>query len=121
MSSPGGILRNRSGNNSKKGPGAIGKEASLDAIVSEARKNSKGEKSEWDYNLAFAIITVLGFATRFWGISHPNEVVFDEVHFGKFASYVSQAVLNAWRMHMPFHPPWPYFNTLYLAITVRAF
>ncbi|KAI9855091.1 MAG: hypothetical protein M1824_006299 [Vezdaea acicularis] len=101
MSSPGGILRNRSGNNSKKGPGAIGKEASLDAIVSEPRKNSKGEKSEWDYNLAFAIITVLGFATRFWGISHPNEVVFDEVHFGKFASYYLQRTYF-FDVHPPF-------------------
>ncbi|KFY42070.1 hypothetical protein V494_02612 [Pseudogymnoascus sp. VKM F-4513 (FW-928)] len=43
--------------------------------------------SEWDYKLAIAVITVLAFVTRFWGISHPNEVVFDEVHFGKFASY----------------------------------
>lgn len=39
--------------------------------------------SEWDYKLALVVITLLAFATRFWGISHPNEVVFDEVHFGK--------------------------------------
>jgi Dolichyl-phosphate-mannose-protein mannosyltransferase len=39
--------------------------------------------SEWDYKLALAIITALSFATRFLGISHPDEVVFDEVHFGK--------------------------------------
>jgi dolichyl-phosphate-mannose-protein mannosyltransferase len=38
---------------------------------------------EWDYKLALAVITVLAFITRFWGISHPNQVVFDEVHFGK--------------------------------------
>lgn len=38
---------------------------------------------EWDYRIALAIITLLAFITRFWGISHPNEVVFDEVHFGK--------------------------------------
>ena len=40
-------------------------------------------KSEWDYKLAGVIITALAFVTRFWGIGHPNEVVFDEVHFGK--------------------------------------
>ena len=40
-------------------------------------------KTEWDYKVALAIITVLAFITRFWGIGHPNEVVFDEVHFGK--------------------------------------
>jgi dolichyl-phosphate-mannose-protein mannosyltransferase len=39
--------------------------------------------SEWDYRLAITIITILAFVTRFWGISHPNQVVFDEVHFGK--------------------------------------
>lgn len=40
-------------------------------------------KSEWDYKATLAIITILAFITRFWGIGHPNEVVFDEVHFGK--------------------------------------
>ncbi|KAI4245012.1 MAG: hypothetical protein L6R42_010290, partial [Xanthoria sp. 1 TBL-2021] len=39
--------------------------------------------SEWDYKLALFIITAIAFITRFWGINHPNEVVFDEVHFGK--------------------------------------
>ena len=39
--------------------------------------------SEWDYKAALVVITILAFITRFWGISHPNEVVFDEVHFGK--------------------------------------
>lgn len=39
--------------------------------------------SEWDYWLAITILTVLAFATRFWRIDYPNEVVFDEVHFGK--------------------------------------
>lgn len=39
--------------------------------------------SAWDYKAALAVITVLAFITRFWGIGHPNEVVFDEVHFGK--------------------------------------
>ena len=39
--------------------------------------------SEWDYKAAIFVITILGFITRFWGIQHPNEVVFDEVHFGK--------------------------------------
>ena len=39
--------------------------------------------SEWDYKLALGLITLLAFITRFWGIGHPNEVVFDEVHFGK--------------------------------------
>jgi hypothetical protein len=39
--------------------------------------------SQWDFKVALVILTVLGFATRFYGITHPNSVVFDEVHFGK--------------------------------------
>ena len=42
--------------------------------------------SQWDYKAALAVITALAFITRFWGIGHPNEVVFDEVHFGKVRS-----------------------------------
>jgi hypothetical protein len=38
--------------------------------------------------IALGIITALAFFTRFYKLDHPNEVVFDEVHFGKFASYV---------------------------------
>lgn len=48
-------------------------------------KVPKKNEAEWDYRIAMAVITLLSFLTRFWGISHPNEVVFDEVHFGKVA------------------------------------
>jgi dolichyl-phosphate-mannose-protein mannosyltransferase len=40
-------------------------------------------QSEWDYRLAMTILTVLAFITRFYKISYPDQVVFDEVHFGK--------------------------------------
>jgi dolichyl-phosphate-mannose--protein O-mannosyl transferase len=43
--------------------------------------------------IALGIITALAFFTRFYKLDHPNEVVFDEVHFGKFASYVSFHIL----------------------------
>ncbi|TQS36798.1 hypothetical protein Golomagni_02742 [Golovinomyces magnicellulatus] len=59
---------------------------SEDVEVKVSLRNGN-EESEWDYKLALAVLTVLAFVTRFWGISHPSEVVFDEVHFGKFASY----------------------------------
>lgn len=49
------------------------------ALVSVKDSASK----DWDYKIAIGIITLLSFLTRFTGISHPNEVVFDEVHFGK--------------------------------------
>ena len=56
--------------------------ADLDALV-KANQANKKFGVEWDYRIALSIITLLAFITRFWGISHPNEVVFDEVHFGK--------------------------------------
>lgn len=40
-------------------------------------------KAEWDYRIACVILTIAAFVTRFWHIGHPNQVVFDEVHFGK--------------------------------------
>ena len=59
-----------------------GRDADLDALV-KANLENKSTGVEWDYRIAVSVITLLAFITRFWGISHPNEVVFDEVHFGK--------------------------------------
>lgn len=39
------------------------------------------------YNLWMYAVTLLALAVRFYKLSYPREVVFDEVHFGKFASY----------------------------------
>ncbi|KAE9373338.1 glycosyltransferase family 39 protein [Stipitochalara longipes BDJ] len=73
-----------------KEPAATGiaapRDPDLDALV-KANLEIKSPGVEWDYRIAITVITFLAFLTRFWGISHPNEVVFDEVHFGKFASY----------------------------------
>jgi dolichyl-phosphate-mannose-protein mannosyltransferase len=68
--------------------GAIDAETTQTANTEDAINQFKGVakeivQSEWDYKLALAVITILAFITRFWGISHPNQVVFDEVHFGK--------------------------------------
>ena len=41
------------------------------------------KSSEWQFRLGFTVVTALAFITRFWGIGHPDQVVFDEVHFGK--------------------------------------
>src|SRR4051794_6866993 len=60
---------------------AAPRDEELDALVKA--KLQLTTPVEWDYRIALAIITLAAFVTRFWGISHPNEVVFDEVHFGK--------------------------------------
>ncbi|GMM54671.1 hypothetical protein DAKH74_012870 [Maudiozyma humilis] len=46
------------------------------------------------------IITLLGLIVRVIRISYPDQVVFDEVHFGKFASYYLER-----RFFFDIHPP----------------
>ncbi|KAJ3333188.1 Protein O-mannosyltransferase 2, partial [Gonapodya sp. JEL0774] len=47
-----------------------------------------------------AILTLLGFATRLWAISWADFVVWDEAHFGKFASHYIQR-----QFYFDVHPP----------------
>ncbi|PCH44324.1 glycosyltransferase family 39 protein [Wolfiporia cocos MD-104 SS10] len=46
------------------------------------------------------LLTLTAFATRFYKLSHPDQVVFDEVHFGKFASYYIKR-----QYYFDVHPP----------------
>ncbi|KAF8847379.1 glycosyltransferase family 39 protein [Acephala macrosclerotiorum] len=80
---------------------AAPRDADLDALIKAAKSDNKSQAPEWDFRIALAVITLLAFVTRFWGISHPNEVVFDEVHFGKFASYYLQRTYF-FDVHPPF-------------------
>jgi dolichyl-phosphate-mannose-protein mannosyltransferase len=90
MSSPGGQVRQRNTKDKKRpttpNPESLSEKISEKvANVVEKAKPLKAQQtaSEWDYKLAISVITVLAFITRFWGIRHPDQVVFDEVHFGK--------------------------------------
>lgn len=85
MSSTPSSLRQRGAASSKKSSSKDGstKVTQNDALDILAKANAPGAGAQWDYKLALTVITLMGFATRFYGISHPNEVVFDEVHFGK--------------------------------------
>ncbi|KAJ5902373.1 hypothetical protein N7495_002901 [Penicillium taxi] len=93
MSSPSPSLRKRG--RKKETYAAVPSDDSLPIVSVQA------PKSEWDYWLAISILTVLAFATRFYRIDYPNEVVFDEVHFGKFASYYLQR-MYFFDVHPPF-------------------
>ena len=93
---PPGSLRQRNVGSSKKVVDvAVNDDQELDKLVKAAAAQKKGG-IEWDHTIALTVMTILGFITRFWGISHPNEVVFDEVHFGKV-----QSQPGAGRLTMP--------------------
>jgi dolichyl-phosphate-mannose-protein mannosyltransferase len=85
----GDSVRQRKGANGKRklspSPEPSGALAKDDLkIIALAKEDFQiAQKSEWDFKLALVVITVVAFITRFWGIRHPNQVVFDEVHFGK--------------------------------------
>ncbi|KAK4130428.1 glycosyltransferase family 39 protein [Trichocladium antarcticum] len=87
-STPQGTLRQRNvGGSTKKAKDGASSDAELDKLVTAPTAKPPSKGSERDYKIVFVFMTAFAFVTRFWGISHPNEVVFDEVHFGKFASY----------------------------------
>ena len=91
MASSGGPVRHRGGQTTKKNQLTGSETPSSDVSVALGKqKLEKASGSEWDFKLTAVILTVLAFATRFYGISHPDQVVFDEVHFGK----VSEALLS---------------------------
>jgi dolichyl-phosphate-mannose-protein mannosyltransferase len=76
-------LRHRSKANGKKGQ-ADTLAPTDDAVLAQAQAAfAPPKKSYWDYRIALFLITIGAFISRFWNISHPNSVVFDEVHFGK--------------------------------------
>ncbi|KAK7739966.1 Dolichyl-phosphate-mannose--protein mannosyltransferase 4 [Cytospora paraplurivora] len=91
-------LRHRTVAGSNKKTASTAGDIDFDKLVNG---NVPSNNSDLAYKIALAIITVLAFVTRFWGISHPNEVVFDEVHFGKFASYYLQRTYF-FDVHPPF-------------------
>jgi dolichyl-phosphate-mannose-protein mannosyltransferase len=83
-STPQGTLRQRNvGGSTKKAKDGSSSDVELDKLVKAATAKSPSKGSEYDYKIVFVFMTAMAFVTRFWGISHPNEVVFDEVHFGK--------------------------------------
>lgn len=59
------------------------------------------KESDSKYWIALAICTAFAIYTRFDKISFPSRVVFDEVHFGKFASYYLERTYF-FDLHPPF-------------------
>ena len=95
-----GSIRQRGGNKRSTTPNPDS--ASNGFTTAEKLDQVKGAEKDvvqrdWDYKLALSVITMLAFITRFWGISHPNQVVFDEVHFGKVCIFVDELRIGASR------------------------
>lgn len=72
-------LRQRNVAGSKKSTSGSTYDDEFDKLV----KPRPSAGNDIEYKIGLFLITALAFVTRFWGISHPDEVVFDEVHFGK--------------------------------------
>ncbi|EGE84617.1 dolichyl-phosphate-mannose-protein mannosyltransferase, variant [Blastomyces dermatitidis ATCC 18188] len=99
MSSPPPSLQQRGG---KKTPAVKEPQPNPPSAKSNPHKKAVAKPAaQWDYKAALVILTLLAFATRFANISFPDEVVFDEVHFGKFASHYLQRTYF-FDVHPPF-------------------
>lgn len=64
------------------------------------RVRSKIADKEIYYNIFLSLFTALALITRAALIHHPGQVVFDEVHFGKFASFYLRG-----EYYFDVHPP----------------
>ncbi|KAF8426257.1 Dolichyl-phosphate-mannose-protein mannosyltransferase-domain-containing protein [Tirmania nivea] len=95
----GGATRKRS-----KSPAVGNTDDETHAKIAKQKSAGTGpykQPSEKGYRIALALVTIAAFITRFWKINHPDQVVFDEVHFGKFASYYLQGTYF-FDVHPPF-------------------
>lgn len=81
-------------------------EPQIDKKLTEKSSKSTNESyvakdPEYKYWIGLAVVTGFAIYTRFTKISSPPNVVFDEVHFGKFASYYLERTYF-FDLHPPF-------------------
>lgn len=69
--------------------------------LKEASTPSNNEATELKYLIAAIVVTLFAIYTRFVKLGTPDTVVFDEVHFGKFASYYLERTYF-FDLHPPF-------------------
>jgi dolichyl-phosphate-mannose--protein O-mannosyl transferase len=77
-----------------------------EALLAETAQTDQEEKvksfysKDFYYHSVIAFMSFLALITRSYAIHFPGEVVFDEVHFGKFASYYLRQ-----EYYFDVHPP----------------
>lgn len=66
-----------------------------DRLIEKPRKQHvRKDLPETGFKIGLAVVTILAFVTRFWKISYPDQVVFDEVHFGKVYKLASWKIFS---------------------------
>lgn len=75
----------------------------VDNVLPEVKERDFVVQSEPDrhYYIAMAVVTAVAAFVRFRILGYPDKVVFDEVHFGKFASYYLEGTYF-FDLHPPF-------------------
>lgn len=67
---------------------------------SEERELILKTDGNWLDTITCCILLILGIYSRFCHLDHPNEVVFDEQHFGKFVNWYIRG-----EYFLDIHPP----------------
>ncbi|CCE91622.1 dolichyl-phosphate-mannose-protein mannosyltransferase TDEL_0D00380 [Torulaspora delbrueckii] len=70
-------------------------------LLSEKWLMRSAPDSPKEYRIWLYVVTAIAFVARFYLLWYPKEVVFDEVHFGKFASYYLERAFF-FDVHPPF-------------------
>ncbi|KAJ3238533.1 hypothetical protein HDU81_007629 [Chytriomyces hyalinus] len=70
----------------------------LEELIADAQERQEQWSNTWTVGLVF--VSLLAFLTRMYRIQDPGKVVFDEVHFGKFASFYLRG-----EYYFDVHPP----------------
>ncbi|KAG7192831.1 Dolichyl-phosphate-mannose--protein mannosyltransferase 4 [Scheffersomyces spartinae] len=97
-------LRKRTGKRTQGSVAASSKNSEVDLdekfLNSTIGTTKVAKDPQQNYWIALAVVTLCAIYTRFGKIGTPDQVVFDEVHFGKFASYYLERTY-----YFDLHPP----------------
>lgn len=94
-------IRKRGGKKSVTPPPNSSIDDDLNKLKAYNEDSETPKEPEKKYYLALIIVTLCAIYTRFSKIDTPAKVVFDEVHFGKFASYYLERTYF-FDLHPPF-------------------